>query len=336
MGALLIWLSGASPRILKRCPTERPKYLGIGSAILAAGAISAVIVAFGLRLIIFMPLGVSVFLATSWGLAIVALDRWLVASLGRRSSPWRYFLLAIPRLILGALIGIAISIPLILQIFRSTIDQQVTIIQQQNVAVYLESPPSRGLRMQIDSYERQIAGLDRGFLPLANLKEMASLKRLRNRAIINADAALQKGNTAAYRHFYALWVFDSNKVTAALEKAIQVVGKLRSTAQGKLAADSLEQQRRFAAFTHANATNVGLPIQLQALGNLRRSSTLNAVLLLLFALFTTIQCLPIMVKVLLNLGPENTYEKMVALEEAMLSRAAREDIRRRQAAGDVD
>src|SRR5262249_41502055 len=67
----------------------------------------------------------------------------------------------------------------------------------------------------------------------------------------------------------------------------------------------------------------GILASLKALDELRgSSSTLMLADLLLFLFFTAIEWLPILVKALLNLGPENTYEKLLArADEASLRNA---------------
>src|SRR6185437_5298591 len=75
--------------------------------------------------------------------------------------------------------------------------------------------------------------------------------------------------------------------------------------------------------------DTGILASLKALDELRgTSSTLMLADLLLFLFFTAIEWLPILVKALLNLGPENAYEKLLAkADEASLRNAANESAR---------
>jgi hypothetical protein len=69
-----------------------------------------------------------------------------------------------------------------------------------------------------------------------------------------------------------------------------------------------------------------LLIRLQALSQLTdRNSTLNWARWLLFALFTVIECLPIVVKTLLNLGPRTAYEAIQADQEQMHLEVSRDE-----------
>ena len=84
--ALLIWLSGASPRILRQCPAERPKYTGIGSVILVTSLLAAISMGFLLHEDVGATFGWAIVLSIVWGVAIAALDRWLTVSLDRAAS----------------------------------------------------------------------------------------------------------------------------------------------------------------------------------------------------------------------------------------------------------
>jgi len=104
-------------------------------------------------------------------------------------------------------------------------------------------------------------------------------------------------------------------------------------ARDQLTADRAEQDRLLSAFKTQNANTAGLLLRLQALGEATgNDGVLRLARWLLFLLFTTIECLPILVKTLLNLGPENTYEKLVAMRDAKRLRSAKERVRREQAA----
>jgi hypothetical protein len=376
MGRLLIWLSGASPQILKRCPTERAKYVGIGAAIFVTAMIAGVSMAFALRTELIAPLIIAFPLAIAWGLAIMSLDRWLVVSLPRQENPWGYLVLAIPRLLLGLLIGFVISTPLILQIFRPEINNQIAVIQTQRADSYFAQLAMNPLTRKINADRAAVAALDNtistGGGPIKNPYRDPTVKSLvqqRNIAASQASFAfgqwqcqlyglparsckagngqLAAASHARYLNAIALLNQDNAKIRSVTQQILSADSTARATAAlaarvpllaAKLALklDISEQRNLIASFDAANARDAGLLLRIQALDDFSKSSTLNVVRLLLFALFTVVELLPIMVKVLLNVAPENTYEKMLALEEGMLLRAAREDALRRQAARSLE
>src|SRR5262249_52121971 len=63
VGRLLIWFSGAAPRILTRCPTERPKYIGIGATIVTTSIFAAISMTFALNTDLQVTLGLAIFFA---------------------------------------------------------------------------------------------------------------------------------------------------------------------------------------------------------------------------------------------------------------------------------
>ena len=105
-------------------------------------------------------------------------------------------------------------------------------------------------------------------------------------------------------------------------------------AEQKLRVERTERQAQIAAaLNRKNQSDSDLLVRLQALdAATAANSTLNAARWLLFLLFTTIGCLPILVKVLLDLGPETTYEKVLELEEQARLQVVKQNIELRQRA----
>src|SRR5262245_17757892 len=116
MRRLLQVLSGAHPEVLERCETDRRKFQGIGGAVLTTGVLAAVSMTFALHSMLEVPLVIAVPASLAWGLAILSLDRWLVGSM--QAGEPRRWLIAAPRILMAVLLGLAISTPLVLQIFK--------------------------------------------------------------------------------------------------------------------------------------------------------------------------------------------------------------------------
>jgi hypothetical protein len=374
MGAFMIWLSGASPRILKRCPTERPKYLGIGNVMLVTAALGAVSVGVALHLAVGMSLSMSILVAIVWGLAIISLDRWLTVSLVRLENPWRYLILIIPRLILAALIGLIVSTPIVLQLFHSDIDNRISIMHEQALAAFTRSLSTNPLTLAAQEDQARVTALDSiinsGGGPGININQDPTLQTLQTQyrnAENQVDAAFERYHCDLYgcqgtpAGDGPLATVDHQTYQEDLATAEQISKEITSR-EHQLEAESVTTQAAELATArsqlpaakqalsaaqvqlnsqiksvHAGTTaDNGLLIQIQALDALGGTPALGIVRILLFALFTVLQCLPAVVKVLLNLGPPNTYDKMLALEEEMLLRVAREDALRRQAVRSLD
>lgn len=98
--------------------------------------------------------------------------------------------------------------------------------------------------------------------------------------------------------------------------------------KGQLATDQSTLNGLDAKYRASLAADTGILARLQALDELRMSSfTMFMTELLLFLFFTAIEWLPILVKVLLNFGPVNAYEKALAgAEKVSLMRAENEQM----------
>ncbi|WP_242606971.1 DUF4407 domain-containing protein [Protofrankia symbiont of Coriaria ruscifolia] len=131
----LIWLSGANPQLLARCPTDRAKYVGVGSAVLTTSLMAAASCAFALHMGLRLSVASCLLVGGAWGLAIMGLDRWLVASVQRRDHWYQNLLIALPRLALAVLIGLVISTPLVLRIFEPEIQAELVDIHRERVNI---------------------------------------------------------------------------------------------------------------------------------------------------------------------------------------------------------
>ena len=156
MGRFLIWLSGARSQILDECPTERPKYVGIGASILITATMATVSLAFALVTALKVELWLALPFAIAWGVAILSLDRLFVVSLSRNGN-WRAQLLrATPRVLLALLLGFVISTPFVLQIFRPEIEHEITILHTRAENAYLAGARNSQLQQQISLDQDQV------------------------------------------------------------------------------------------------------------------------------------------------------------------------------------
>lgn len=116
--------SGANQNILKRCPTESSKYVGIGATVFFTGVLAAVSSGYALYTV-FESFWGSFFFGLVWGGMIFNLDRFIVCSMKKRGDFWQEFKVAIPRLFLAILLALVISKPLELKIFEKEINRKI-------------------------------------------------------------------------------------------------------------------------------------------------------------------------------------------------------------------
>ncbi|GAB1447072.1 MAG: DUF4407 domain-containing protein [Chitinophagales bacterium] len=116
--------SGANQNLLKRCPTESSKYVGIGATVFFTGLLAAISSGYALYTV-FESFWGSFFFGLVWGGMIFNLDRFIVCSMKKRGIFWQEFKVAVPRLILAILLALVISKPLELKIFEKEINRKI-------------------------------------------------------------------------------------------------------------------------------------------------------------------------------------------------------------------
>lgn len=361
MGKFLIALSGARPEILARCPTERVKFQSLGWAILITSAMATVSMWFALTSVMGFNAVLAFPVAVIWGLIIMGIDRWLVTSMPIDGS--RKWAMAIPRVVLALLLGSLISTPIVLRIFQSEINNQISVIKEERAAAFLSSQQRSSVSAQVTNWTNTVNNLNgvidsRGSKPINPASDPVVQGLTKQRT---AELALQQ-------KYYQQWQCQlyggcgapkGNGVLAQAsqtnyEQAKQQVGNLGAQIQSRenqlSATDAASQQARLQQaesqlpaaraqltaaiaredalqgnFDSTNENTNGLLIRLQALNELSGGDfTLNAARFLLFLLFLVIECLPVTVKLLQRPG---NYEKILAAAAKRELNAARRAVR---------
>jgi hypothetical protein len=355
----LIWLSGADPEILAAHTVDRNRYFGMGCAILITGTLAGVSMWVALHTALGLPALNAVPFALVWAMIIMAIDRWLVASLKRRDD-WkagRYFRAASPRLAMAVLFGFIISTPLTLWIFHSEIQYQLTLSQQHATYEYFHGKTREQLVAMITQDSDAVASLSiqsRTGGPGIDLSKDLTLQKLEKQ--LAAEEQLE--NT-----YYYQWQCQLYGVAGGGQKCMAGTGVLAATAEkrydnavSQVASDERLVQAREALlegqstkqrtatrildknnlagakktlatnkkllaqddadFFSANKADTGLLARIRALDQASAGDAVLEVSRWLFFLFlVVIDCLPVLVKVGNNLGPEDEYEQAVKATE---------------------
>jgi len=352
-GGLLIWLSGADTDALARCPRERRKFVGVGGAVLTTAALAAISATFALYAGVRTPFVVAVAVGPLWGLAILNLDRWLVGATQRRDRWYQNLVLALPRLILALVIGAVVSTPLVLWIFQSEIQAEMKIMQQEELDARQRQLDNNERFAEIDDLEQEIDRLqgivhgtvsgaadadptvirlrqefgdltDRyqqaqeeankerdgqggtgnvGAGPVFQLKQRQANELKAERDVVKGqlDTAINQAESAAV---------ESAKGQRA--EAVKKLPGLQSDLADRLAEKRLDEAR-LAASTR---NNEGLLAQMAALTRFTsQDSTLRIAYLALLLFITAIEILPVLVKLLMSLGPPTLYDRIVRAAE---------------------
>lgn len=126
MSEFLFWLGGGDEEVVAECPGERTRINALGGTVLMTAMLAVVAGTSATHdwlhasLLLALPAGIF------WGLAIMNLDRWLLLTIRRQSTPLRTLLLALPRLGLALVVGLVISTPTLLGVFDSEVTAKAT------------------------------------------------------------------------------------------------------------------------------------------------------------------------------------------------------------------
>ncbi|MEU6740702.1 DUF4407 domain-containing protein [Streptosporangium sandarakinum] len=350
LSAVLIALSGARPEILQECPTERSKFEGIGGAVLTTSVLAAVSMTFALNSVLGVNIVLAVVVALLWGLAILSLDRWLVSTI-RADAPNRWALAA-PRVAIAVVLGLVISTPLVLQVFKSEIDTQISEMKQRRADAFIAQQQGGAAGKSVDQLRKEVAGLQQviasgGDVPL-DLEQDPKIKALSTRRadeqkqmdkhykewqcqLYGGPNCPKKGPGPLARESQRAYEKDKERVELLTRQMEDRKRELNATgeqaketrlasarealpkAQRQLDAAVDQQARLQKIFVDENLATDGLLTRLRALNELTgKDFTLSAARLLLFALFLLIECLPVAVKLMQRPG---VYEKALTLIE---------------------
>ena len=139
-------LGGAEGEILDRVPGETPRFVQMFFVLAGTALVSAISMLFALTTGVGAVIWLAVPLAIVWALIIFNLDRFLTSTMASTKNVWRLIGLAIPRVIMAAIIGFVVAEPLVLQIFHNDIAREVAstnITQAQSDQDALENGPEK-------------------------------------------------------------------------------------------------------------------------------------------------------------------------------------------------
>jgi hypothetical protein len=346
----LIKVSGARPEVLARCPTERIKFQSLGWAILITCSMATVSMWFALTSAMGFNPVLSFPIAVLWGLIILGIDRWLVTSMPLDGK--RKFLIAAPRLALALLLGSLISTPIVLRIFESEINNQISIIKETNEAAFLTSQQHSSIvarvnewQAAVDNYERVIDSKGAQAIDPASDPDVKGLTTQLDseRTVATTDyhawqcqlyggCGAPKGSGPLAHASEDRYDADEAEITSLTRQINAREAELTATnagsqqsrlqqakaalpgAEAELAAATAEQNTLTNNFQSTNSATNGLLIRLKALDQLSAGdSTLQLARILLFLLFLVIEVLPVTVKLLQQPG---NYEAILRKEIA--------------------
>lgn len=172
-------LGGADGTILDRVPTEQPRFVQMFFVLAGTALVSALSMLFALTTGVQVLVWLAVPLAIVWALLIFNLDRFLTSTMRSTRNLWRLLGLAIPRVLMAAIIGFVVAEPIVLQAFHNDIAREVTatnLVQAQSDQKAVTSGPEK-------------KALDAASARLADLQNQASTGIVKG---TSSDSASQK------------------------------------------------------------------------------------------------------------------------------------------------
>ncbi|EON74723.1 hypothetical protein ADIS_4834 [Lunatimonas lonarensis] len=306
-----LWFCAGTYRpLLKRCPTEANKYVGIGGTVLFTAIFAGLAAGYALHTV-FDDLVVTILLALVWATAIFNLDRYIVGTMRKNGKPWTEFKLAAPRLVLAIVLALVIAKPLELRIFEKEINQQLAtqkleLVKQTKSALEANYPEIAALDLQIGALQ----------------EEIAASRQFRNEKQGEYDAERFGVKTPGTSGRAGIGV-NARKKEEQLDQAQKAYEETERLNRMKI--DQLEvektrlNQLKEAALLDQESTISemdGIAARLQALADLSQAqsaiSLANSFIILLFILLETA---PILVKWMTPRGP---YDTLLAFRENAL------------------
>ncbi len=172
-------LGGADGPILDRVPSEQPRFVQMFFVLAGTALVSALSMFFALTTGVQVLVWIAAPLAIVWALLIFNLDRFLTSTMRSTRKAGRLIGLAIPRILMAAIIGFVVAEPIVLQAFHNDIAREVTttnLVQAQGDQKAVATGPEK-------------KALDAASARLADLQNQASTGIVKG---TSSDSASQK------------------------------------------------------------------------------------------------------------------------------------------------
>jgi hypothetical protein len=379
LGDRLAWLGGANTDVLDRVPTERARFIQMALVLLTTASIAVMSMMFALNDGVHVPFAAAVIGGLFWGFVILNLDRFLVLSMGHTRDWKRLVLMALPRLLLAAVISLVVATPMTLRIFQHDIDNAMVAAQaieskQDSKLVQQSGPALQASQVlaKINSDKAILEGHLQGTVTNPAVIDAQTQVNNLTPQVAQAQTAMDKAQAAyqcevdgsgpgcegasdlagdgpmahlkqsefeqaqaKYESLNAQLGTAQQSLNGAQKAAEQSQGQ--TLAQQKAAASqalpalqrqynqlSAEVAKNEASAQSTVQNNNGILAQLQALSSAgAQNPMLGVAQWVVTLLFFFIEILPVMVKVMLNIGPLSPYEKVLKTEEDIVADQAK-------------
>ncbi|WP_295830380.1 DUF4407 domain-containing protein [uncultured Microbacterium sp.] len=153
-------LGGADNDVLDEVPEEVPRFVQMFLVLAGTALVSSLSMMFALLTGVRVSLWLAIPLAIVWGLIIFNLDRFLTSTMRSTKNVFRLLGLAMPRVIMAALIGIVVAEPLVLQVFQNDIVREVNSTNVTQALTDQDAVTSGPEKQALDAASAQVSALE--------------------------------------------------------------------------------------------------------------------------------------------------------------------------------
>jgi hypothetical protein len=290
----LLFCSGIDLAILKKCPSDENKYVGIGATVLFTGILAFFSAGYAL-FTVFDSYILAVLFGLVWGLMIFNLDRYIVSSMKSFGSFWRDLMVAFPRLLMAVLLALVISKPLELKIFEKEINAEL-IIMEQEVFKTQEDKIKLRFQNQIESHQTELTQLKTEIESKTTIRDQLALS-----AIQEADGtggSMNKNLGPIYRAKKQ----EADNAQTELDQTLQTNLPLIEDHQTAISLLGENIQKEITALNRSNYG--GIAARMDALDRLSQGSmAIYLANIFIMLLFISIETAPIFVKLISYRSP---------------------------------
>lgn len=153
-------IGGADNDVLDEVPEEVPRFVQMFLVLAGTALVSALSMMFALLTGVRVSIFLAIPLAIVWGLIIFNLDRFLTSTMRSTKNVFRLLGLAMPRVIMAALIGIVVAEPLVLQVFQNDIAREVNATNITQALSDQDAVTSGPEKQALDAASAQVSALE--------------------------------------------------------------------------------------------------------------------------------------------------------------------------------
>ena len=156
---LLARLGGARIDTVATSASDRQFSVAMASIMLITATVGGLSLWFGLTTALHLSGWVALPIALGWLVAIFVIDRTFTMQLVKQNRWWKNLAMALPRLAFAAVIGVIVSTPMTLEVFKPEIETQLLVMQGEARDAYNEQLAADPVLATEDDLRAQVADL---------------------------------------------------------------------------------------------------------------------------------------------------------------------------------